>query len=125
MIQIYEAYPLWMWLAFGIGGMTAFVLFVGLIWKLIDISKKVKVLRPSIKWFAIGFIVMFASKWVNCGVGYPGFVASSNQNFFDPWLAQSTAQITGAIGMTCSVIAWTCFIVGVNKLRKILSSDTD
>ncbi len=125
MIQIYEAYPLWMWLAFGIGGMTAFVLFVWLMWRLVYTSKKVKALRPSIIWFTIGFTVMFASDWVNCGVGYPGFVASSHPNFFDPLLAQSTAQITGLIGMTFSVIAWICFLVGVNKLRKALSSETD
>ena len=83
MIEIREAFPLWIWLTFGSFGMIIFFVFVKLILDIINISKQNQKFWLSLKWFLIGFVLIFSSKWIMCGLGYPGVTASNNPYYFN------------------------------------------
>jgi hypothetical protein len=119
MIEIREAFPLWIWLTFGVFGMVIFFIFLNIILYIINISKQNKKYWLSLKWFLIGFISIFSSKWMMCGLGYPGFTASNHPTFFNLTTARETALLTSVISMTFSLISWICFLIGVKKLYTI------
>jgi hypothetical protein len=121
MIEVREAFPLWTWLTFGSFGMIIFIIFVSLILHIIKTSNRNQKLRPSLQWFLIGFVLIFSSKWIMCGLGYPGFTASGNPYFFNLTTARETAVITGAMSMTLSLISWICFLIGARKLYRMVS----
>jgi len=119
MIEIRGAFPLWIWLTFGVFGMIIFLIFVNLIRHIINISKQNQKLWLSLRWFLIGFVLIFSSKWIMCGLGYPGFTASNNPYFFNLITARETALITSAMSMALSLISWICFLIGVKKMYRI------
>jgi phosphoglycerol transferase MdoB-like AlkP superfamily enzyme len=120
MIEVREAFPLWVWLAFGSFGMIIFIIFVSLILNIIKTASRDQRLRPALQWFLVGFVLVFCSKWIMCGLGYPGFTASDNPYFFSLTTARNTALITGAMSMTLSLTSWICFLIGARRLFRMV-----